>query len=60
MNHRYENDLFLQFEDPRIAMRERRRQEALKHEAQLPKYKRDLRRKLLKLRHLFKYQQKQV
>ncbi|EGD73425.1 hypothetical protein PTSG_12263 [Salpingoeca rosetta] len=43
------------FEDPRLAVQERRRQEALTHEAQLPRYKRDLRRKLLKLRHLFAY-----
>ena len=49
-----------QFEDPRIAVQERRRMEALSHEAQLPRYKRDLRRKLLKLRHLFVYLRQKV
>ena len=34
--------------------------EALSHEAQLPRYKRDLRRKLLKLRHLFVYLRQKV
>ena len=43
------------FEDPRIAVRERRRQEAREQEATLPQYKRDLRRKLLKLRALVKH-----
>lgn len=41
------------FEDPRIAANEQRRKEALAHESTLPQYKRDLRRKLLRLRHLF-------
>ena len=52
--------LWLQFQDPRLQVQKQRRQEALHHEAKLPQYKRDLRRKLLKLRHLFKYQQRQV
>eukprot|EP00730_Choanoeca_flexa_P003128 TRINITY_DN11298_c0_g2_i2.p1 TRINITY_DN11298_c0_g2~~TRINITY_DN11298_c0_g2_i2.p1 ORF type:complete len:1142 (+),score=186.40 TRINITY_DN11298_c0_g2_i2:53-3478(+) len=47
------------FQDPRLQVQQQRREEALHHEAKLPQYKRDLRRKLLKLRHLFKYQQKQ-
>lgn len=41
------------FEDPRVAHREKRRQKAAEHERSLPKYKRDLRRKLLRLRDLF-------
>lgn len=43
------------FEDPRIAHRKKRIQEAQAHEATLPKYKRNLRRKLLRLRDLFKH-----
>jgi hypothetical protein len=65
-----------QFEDPRIAHRQRRMEEAVAHEARLPlfdgvwvitytrnvkitlfltRYKRDLRRKMLRLRDLFKH-----
>ena len=44
------------FEDPRIKAAEQKRREAKEHERRLPRYKRDLRRKLLKLRHLFQYQ----
>ena len=43
-----------------MAAQQKRKEEALHHEARLPQYKRNLRRKLLKLRHLFRHQQKQV
>ena len=43
------------FEDPRLADRALRMQQAIKHEAKLPQYKRDLRRKLLKLHDLFRH-----
>lgn len=43
------------FEDPRVADREERKRQALRHEAKLPQYKRDLRRKLLRLHDLFRY-----
>ena len=42
--------------DPRIEHREERKKLALQHDATLPKYKRDLRRKLLRLRDLFTHQ----
>ncbi|EDQ84972.1 uncharacterized protein MONBRDRAFT_39019, partial [Monosiga brevicollis MX1] len=45
------------FTDPRQEAERRRREEALSQEAQLPQYKRDLRRKLLKLRHLVHHKQ---
>lgn len=48
------------FEDPRIAAREKRRKEACEHESSLPQYKRDIRRKLLKLRALVKHRQQQM
>eukprot|EP00037_Helgoeca_nana_P019185 m.186156 g.186156 ORF g.186156 m.186156 type:complete len:864 (-) comp24757_c0_seq1:70-2661(-) len=44
------------FIDPRIEHREERKKLALQHDAVLPKYKRDLRRKLLRLRDLFTHQ----
>jgi len=44
------------FVDPRIKHREERKKLALQHDAALPKYKRDLRRKLLRLRDLFTHQ----
>jgi hypothetical protein len=56
----FSKNFFLQFEDPRVAAQQKRKEEALHHEARLPQYKRNLRRKLLKLRHLFRHQQKQV
>jgi hypothetical protein len=43
------------FEDPRLASREERKQAAIQHEASLPQYKRDLRRKLLRLHDLFRH-----
>eukprot|EP00039_Didymoeca_costata_P029545 m.25094 g.25094 ORF g.25094 m.25094 type:complete len:915 (+) comp7676_c0_seq1:317-3061(+) len=47
------------FEDPRVADREERRRQAIQHEASLPQYKRDLRKKLLRLRDLFRSQLRQ-
>ena len=48
------------FEDPRVKHREDRIKEAIAHDAALPQYKRDLRRKLLRLRDLFVHQARQV
>eukprot|EP00042_Codosiga_hollandica_P055110 m.762272 g.762272 ORF g.762272 m.762272 type:complete len:622 (+) comp59051_c0_seq2:1171-3036(+) len=48
------------FEDPRIKANEQRRKDALEHEATLPQYKRDLRRKMLRLRDLFLHRRKQA
>lgn len=43
------------FEDPRIMERARKIQEAKQLEKQMPQHKRDLRRKLLRLRHMFQF-----
>ena len=48
------------FEDPRVADREERRRQAIRHEASLPQYKRDLRRKVLRLHDLFRHKLKNV
>jgi hypothetical protein len=44
-----------QFEDPRISHRRKQVREAEAREAQMPRYKRDLRRKLLRLSALFRH-----
>eukprot|EP00051_Salpingoeca_urceolata_P014735 m.187982 g.187982 ORF g.187982 m.187982 type:complete len:1178 (+) comp18172_c1_seq1:291-3824(+) len=43
------------FEDPRIAAHEQKKKAAIEHELSLPQYKRDVRRKLLKLRALARH-----
>lgn len=47
------------FEDPRVKYRQERVKQAMAHDAALPEYKRNLRKKLLKLRDLFVHQARQ-